>query len=116
MLEASQSSKSILAYVADYAELATSEEEIAACKALLDSIVTPVRAAPNNPLEAVEPVTAFHVGVGRSDEVRPLEPGVAPEAGSSSAGELIYRKSRKTQALYAGDISDRLRTFGELNQ
>jgi aspartyl-tRNA(Asn)/glutamyl-tRNA(Gln) amidotransferase subunit A len=100
MLEASQSSKSILGYVADYAELATSEEEIAACKALLDSIIIPVRTAPNNPLEAVEPVTAFHVGVERSEEPHSLESGAEGEAGSSSSGELIYLTVSEVASLY----------------
>ncbi len=61
MSDVNQNSQSLLAFVAEYAQLTASEEELVACKVLLDSIVTPVRMAPNNALEAIEPVTTFHL-------------------------------------------------------
>lgn len=61
MLDINQNTQNLLAFVAEYAQLTASEEELAACKILLDSIITPVRMAPNNALEAIEPVTTFHL-------------------------------------------------------
>ncbi len=91
MPDVNQNTQNLLAFVAEYAQLTTSEEELAACKALLDSIVTPVRMAPNNPLDAIEPVTAFHVPTVETQGATSASNG-APETTSTSTAtdDLSY--------------------------
>ncbi|GAC1299240.1 MAG: hypothetical protein NVSMB27_39200 [Ktedonobacteraceae bacterium] len=101
MPQTNQSKKSSLAFVADYAQLTASEEELAACQAILDSIVNPMRAAPNTPLQALEPVTTFHVSAPEIQRATasPAPPLDVTRSPTPAADDLIYLTVSDAAAL-----------------
>ncbi len=108
MLDINQNTQNLLAFVAEYAQLTASEEELAACKILLDSIITPVRMAPNNALEAIEPVTIFHLPTVET-QATTSSPDARLETTSSSPSTIddlsYFTVSEAASLLHAKKLS-----------
>jgi aspartyl-tRNA(Asn)/glutamyl-tRNA(Gln) amidotransferase subunit A len=81
--------KSRMSHVADYADLTATEEQLAASYGVVESLISVLRAAPNNALDAVEPSTSFKLPVpdATSQPVSPAPP--APGAGAAPS-DLTY--------------------------